>query len=233
MRNEELLRKKLASACHVLAKEGHADGVLGHLSARIAPDRFLMKPRGFGLEEVSSEDMVIMDLECQKIEGKHKPHNEIPIHSEIYRVRPDVNCVVHTHPFYSIAFAATGEELKPVSHEGCFFWPGVPHFTELTDLIITKDQGKLLAQCLGDRRAVFMRAHGIVVVGQSIEEATFLAICLEKAAQIQLMVMNQKKYFYTNDEEASVKQKRILNQNLILEQWKYYLRKWGEPIIEG
>ena len=232
MINENILRQKLASACHVLAKEGHSDGVLGHLSARISSDRFLMKPRGLGLEEVSPEDMVILDLECQKISGRHKPHNEVPIHSEIYRARSDVQCVVHTHPFYSIAFAASGEKLKPLSHDGCFFWPGVSYFTAITDLIITKEQGRLLAECLGESRAVFMRAHGIVVVGGSIEEATFGAICLEKAAQFQLMVMNGKQYFYTPEEEAPIKQKRIFSKNLIMEQWKYYLRKWGEKIIE-
>ncbi len=232
MTNEEILRQKLASACHILAKEGHSDGVLGHLSARIGPDRFLMKPRGFGLEEVSAEDMLIMDIECQKIVGKHKPHNEVPIHSEIYRARPDVQCVIHTHPFYSIAFSATGEEIKPISHEGCLFWPGVAHFTEMTDLIVTKEQGRLLAQCLGNRRAALMRAHGIVVVGQSIEEATYSAICLEKAAQMQLMVMHGRQYFYTSDEEAPVKQKRIFSPHIIDEQWKYFLRKWGEKVID-
>ena len=232
MEREAILREKLAAACHILAKEGHADGVLGHLTARLGPDTFLMKPRGFGLEEVSAEDMVIINLEGQKVSGNHPPHNEIPIHSEIFRARPEVQCVVHTHPFYSTAFAATGEELKPVSHEGCLFWPGVPRFTQMTDLVVTKDQGKLLAQCLGDRRAVLMGSHGIAVVGRSIEEAAISAIFLEKASHIQLTVMNRKSYFYTPDEEAPIKQKHIYSQPFFIQQWGYYLRKWGEKMAK-
>ncbi|OGP62767.1 MAG: hypothetical protein A2169_13165 [Deltaproteobacteria bacterium RBG_13_47_9] len=233
MEQELILRKKLAAACHVLAKEGHADNVLGHLSIRIEPDAFLMKPRGFGLEEVSAEDMIIINLEGQKVSGKHAPHNEIPIHTEIFRVRPDVQCVVHTHPLHSIAFSATGEDLKPLSNDGCIFWPGVPRFIQMTDLIYTKEQGKLLAECLGDRRAVLMVGHGITVVGGSVEEATVSAIYLEKTAQIQLMVMHREDYSYTPDEEASLKQKRIFVQTKIIEKWKYYLRKWGEKEVEG
>lgn len=232
MEQEAILRKKLAAACHILAKEGHSDGVLGHLSARMGPDTFLMKPRGFGLEEVSAEDMVIINLEGQKVSGKQTPHNELPIHSEIFRARPDVQCVVHTHPIYSIAFAATGEELKPVSHEGCIFWPGVPRFTQMTDLVVTKEQGRLLAECLGDRRAVLMGSHGIAVTGGSIEEATISAIYLEKAAQIQLMVMHKKDYFYTPDEEAPDKIKHIFSPTQFISQWKYCLRKWGEKGVE-
>lgn len=104
MNDLELLRRKLASSCRVLAKEGHADGTAGHVSARIDSETFLMKPAGFGLEEIGPDDLVVLNLEGQKLEGKHKAHNEVPIHSEIYRMRPDVGCVIHTHPLFSITF---------------------------------------------------------------------------------------------------------------------------------
>src|SRR5439155_980817 len=79
---------------------------------------------------------------------------------------------VHTHPKFSIAFAARGLELRPVSHEGSYFWPpGVPVFAEFTDLVRTSAQGDRVARALGHARAVFLHSHGVVVVGPTIAEA--------------------------------------------------------------
>jgi L-ribulose-5-phosphate 4-epimerase len=96
------LRELVASACRILHNEGHEHFYLGHVSAREPGSNLVcVKPAGIGLGEVASaDDVVVMDLDGRKIEGARPLHHEMPIHTEIYRRRPDVNCVVHTHPFF-------------------------------------------------------------------------------------------------------------------------------------
>ncbi|MBI3059407.1 MAG: class II aldolase/adducin family protein, partial [Deltaproteobacteria bacterium] len=97
--NIKELKETLAYSCNILAQEGHWDNILGHVSVRIPKqDRILMKPHSFGLEEIRPQHIIVCNLDGKKIEGKYERHSEIFIHTEIFKARPDVNCVVHTHP---------------------------------------------------------------------------------------------------------------------------------------
>ena len=220
------IRRRLATACRIVAMEGHVDLTLGHLSARQpGTPYYWMKASGLGLEEITPDDIVLLDLDGNKVWGKGKPHNELPIHAEIYRARPDVMCVVHTHPPYATALGASEVPLRPVSHEGVLFWPEVPRFTLTTDLILTREQGEALARTLGSARAVLLRNHGIVAVGSSIEEACLMAIFLEKAAKIQILAASLGPYAWTPDVEVAQKVAHIYSQPQIQRYWEYYLRK--------
>jgi L-fuculose-phosphate aldolase len=190
-----------------------------------------MKPSGLGLGEIGPEDLVILNLDGQKLEGHRKPHNEIPIHSEIFRARPEAGCVIHIHPAFATAFGATGQELRPISHHGCRFWPGVAHYPT-GELILTKEQGVQVASCLGDKDAVLMRNHGITVVGASVEDACLAAVYLEKACRLQLMLINYPNFAYSDDGEASYFRTFSSAPKRALSQWNYYLRKWGEENFE-
>ena len=187
--DEAALKRDLVVACRVLAANGHGDNILGHVSARLPGwDRFWMKGAGLGLDEVTEDDLLLLDLDGDVLEGTRRPHEEYPIHSEIMRAHPDALAVVHTHPKFGIAFAARGLELRPVSHEGAYFWPpGVPTFTEFTDLVRTRAQGEAVVRALADARALFLLNHGIAVRGSSVEDATVAAIILERSAEIQLL----------------------------------------------
>jgi L-fuculose-phosphate aldolase len=187
--DQAALKRDLALACRVLAANGHTDYVWGHVTARLPGwDRFWMKPHEMGLEEVRPQDLILVDLDGNVLAGDRPRHSEYPIHAEVMRARPDVLSVVHTHPRFSIAFAARGGELLPVSHEGSLFWPpGVPIFDRFTELVTTRPQGEAVAAALGDRRALFLQSHGIVVAGPSVAETCWAALCLERAAEIQLL----------------------------------------------
>jgi len=127
--NIKELKETLAYSCNILANEGHWDQILGHVSVRIPKqDRILMKPHSFGLEEIRPQHIIVCNLDGKKIEGKYERHSEIFIHTEIFKARPDVNCVVHTHPPYAIAFGSLRQPLRPVSHEGSIFCEGLPLF---------------------------------------------------------------------------------------------------------
>ena len=112
-----------ARACRILDMEGHGDMTLGHLSLREGAGKgFWMKRNQIGLGEVlGRDDFVLVDWNGNQIAGSGGRHAEWPIHSEIFRARPDVNVVVHSHPFYASVFSAATERLKPYTVDADHF----------------------------------------------------------------------------------------------------------------
>lgn len=228
--DEARLREDLVLACRVLGSNGQGDSVFGHVSARLPGwDRCWMKASGIGIEEVTLDDLVLIDFAGKVLEGKRTRHIEYPIHTEIMRARPEVTCVVHTHPTHSVVFAARGLELRPVGHEGAFFWPpGVPTFTEFSDLVRTRAQGEAVTRALGAAKAVFLRNHGIAVADTGVALATVSALMLERAAAAQLLAQptNESRFTHTPEDEADRK-KAIWEARAVHAMWDYYVRKLG------
>jgi ribulose-5-phosphate 4-epimerase/fuculose-1-phosphate aldolase len=183
------LKRLLADAGRVLAHEGQGDYVAGHVSLRLPdqPDRFLMKPAGIGLEEMTDDNIITVDLEGSKTGGNYPRHNEVFIHSEVLKARPDCFAVVHTHAQYAVAFSSLAKPLLAVSNDGAFFANGLPVFEETTELIITKARGQAVARTLGAHGALLLRNHGIVTAATTMEEAVWLALKLNQACHLQLM----------------------------------------------
>jgi L-fuculose-phosphate aldolase len=224
--NLKELRETLAYSCNILAQEGHWDNILGHVSVRLPEqDRILMKPHGFGFEEIRPNHLIVCDLDGKKIEGKYERHSEIFIHTEIYRARPDVHCVVHTHPPYATAFGSLRLPLRPISHEGSIFHEGLPLFDYTTALIRTPELGREVAKALGKCRGVLMKNHGSSVVGGSIHEATLYAVFLEKAARIQLLATASGEPSWSSDEEAKLKFEQIYTPHRLGSMWNYFVRR--------
>jgi L-fuculose-phosphate aldolase len=134
------MKENLAYSCNILANEGHWDNILGHVSVRIpGQSRILMKPHSFGFEEIRPQHIIVVDIETgKKVEGKHERHSEVFIHTEIMKARPDVNCVVHSHPPYATAFGALGQQLRPISHEGNIFYDGLPTLIAIAGEVLVR-----------------------------------------------------------------------------------------------
>jgi ribulose-5-phosphate 4-epimerase/fuculose-1-phosphate aldolase len=185
MRDQEL-RERLALACRVLFHEGHEHFYFGHLSVRaMSGDAIWVKPAGLGLEEVRAADMALMDYSGRQLEGEHRLHQEMPIHTEVYRRRADVQAIVHTHPFHAAALSASGVRFEMVSQDSLPFAEGLGVYPS-AELVMTVEQGQAVADALGERRAVLMRNHGITVAAASIELATVWAAELERSCRTQL-----------------------------------------------
>ena len=165
--NKELAAK-LALSCSILAHKGHSDITMGHVSARLPGQQYLhMKPRGLGLEEVQTADIIVIGLDDNKLAGKHERHSEYPIHTEIYKLRDDLKCVIYINPPFATALGAADGVLHPIGHEGVLF-QNIPLFQETTVLIRTQSQGQAATNCLGDARAALLLYYGVVVVGGSV-----------------------------------------------------------------
>jgi L-fuculose-phosphate aldolase len=176
-----------ARACRILDMEGHGDMTLGHLSVReVAGRGFWMKRNQIGLGEVlGADDFVLVDWDGQKLAGHGGRHSEWPIHSEILRVRPDVNIVVHSHPFHASVFSAATEPLLPYTLDADYFVE-LPRYEGEAALITTKSEGEDIARTLGKNCAVLLSNHGVVFCGTTIEHAACVGIFLEKACKVHL-----------------------------------------------
>ncbi len=220
-------QEKLAMACRIVAAEGHNDAIWGHISLReLEGKEFWMKPAEMGLEEVKPADLIRVALDGKKVRGKGKCHVEWPIHAEVFRARPDVTTVIHTHPLHSTLLGATGKRIRPLTHEGAlFFPPDLPLFDLTTTLIVTRELGEAVAKSLGEGSALLLKNHGIVVAGKSIEEATALAVLLEKAARVEILALTVGEVSGSPPEDAVLKREQAYHARALSALWRYYCRK--------
>ncbi|MFQ5878738.1 MAG: class II aldolase/adducin family protein [Dehalococcoidia bacterium] len=219
------LAAQVVTAARILAANGHEDHVLGHVSTRLPQgDRILMKGGGIGLGELTEEGLLTLDLDGNVLEGTFRLHAEYPIHTEVYRARPDVQAVVHTHPIAATVLSGSGRGPDVLGHEGCWFAPeGIPCFTLTADLIVNAALGSALAQDLGRARGILMRNHGTTTVGSSVAEACIGAIFLEKMCAMQLMA-GSLPIHGSPSTEAIAKRMRMYSDRSIEAIWQFHQR---------
>jgi len=225
----EDLKEKLVEGGRALALEGQGDYVAGHISVRLPddPQRFLMKPAGIGLEEMNAGNIITVNIDGKKVDGVSNRHNEVYIHSEILRARPDVNSVIHTHPINAVVFSSLDKPLRMVGNDASTFHRGLPVFSETTDLITTRERGAAVARTLGPNPAVLLRNHGIATAGATIEEAVWIALKLERACQMQLMAESAGgPKVFVKDEDIADKAAKANRGDLHSNVFAYLLRKW-------
>ncbi len=182
------IKQQLIWAGKVLVAEGQDDFTRGHISFRLPdkPSLFFMKPHSLGLDEITLENILTIDLEGNVVAGTARRHSEVYIHSEIFKLRPDLHCVIHTHPPYSVALSATGRPMRCYSQPGALFYEALGVYTDTINLIRTHEMGAGVAKALGPHRAVLLKNHGVVMAGTSIAEAVVRVIMLENAAMVQM-----------------------------------------------
>jgi L-fuculose-phosphate aldolase len=187
--SHKAIKQELIAAGKVLVAEGQDDFTRGHISFRLPddPKLFFMKAHSIGLDEITMQNILTIDLDGKVVAGTARRHSEVFIHSEIFKARPDVNCVIHTHPTYSIALSSTGRTLKCYSQPGALFYEALGVYTDTINLIRTVEMGAGVARALGRGRGVLLKNHGVVVTGASIAEAVIGTIMLENGAMVQLL----------------------------------------------
>jgi L-fuculose-phosphate aldolase len=187
--SHKAIKQLLIAAGKVLVAQGQDDFTRGHISFRLPdnPKLFFMKAHSIGLDEITMQNILTIDLEGNVVAGSARRHSEVYIHSEILKVRPDINCVIHTHPTYSIALSATGRSLKCYSQPGALFHEALGVYTDTINLIRSHALGAGVARALGPGRGVLLKNHGVVVTGASIEEAVIGTLMLENGAMVQMI----------------------------------------------
>jgi HCOMODA/2-hydroxy-3-carboxy-muconic semialdehyde decarboxylase len=181
---------------------------------------------------VCRKDITTYDFDGNTLSNQtERPYLERFIHGEIYRARPDVMSVVHSHSINVIPFAITKNRLKPVFHMSGFLGEGSAHFEIReaggdTDMLISSSYlGAALARSLGKCSCVLMRGHGSTVVGTSLEQAVYRAIYTEINAKLQLTAMNLGEITFLNDNEAQLSSD--MNDGQIPRSWNLWIKRLG------
>lgn len=201
----------LVSANHILFKEGVVDG-FGHVSVRDErdPERFLLS-RSIAPATVTARDVMEFGMDGEPLNARgRRPYLERFIHSEIYRLRPDVVAVVHSHSPALIPFGITGTSLRPVFHMSGFLGSATPIFEireaggPATDMLIRdRGLGAALARKLGTAPFALMRGHGSVAVGATLKQVVFRSVYAEVNARLQSEALRLGTITYLNDAEAA------------------------------
>ncbi len=203
---------ELVIANHVLHAQGIVDG-FGHVSVRDTdePGRFLLA-RSMAPALVTAQDILILDPDGEVIDGAgRQSYLERFIHSAIYRARPDVGAIVHSHSVSMIPFGVTRRPLRPIYHMCGFLGAGCALFeiregAGETDLLIRNAAlGVQLATALGNASVVLMRGHGSTVVGSSVRQAVFRAVYAETKAKLQAQseAMGEVSYLSAKESELA------------------------------
>lgn len=183
-------RQKLALTCRVLFDAGHDSGLAGQITARAEqPGTYYTQRLGLGFDEITDGNLLTVDEDLNLLDGDGMANPANRFHSWIYRARPDVQCIVHTHPFHvaalsmlEVPLSVSQMDTTPL-YDGCAFladWPGVP---------VGNEEGEIISTALGDKKAILLAHHGQVVAGATVEEACSLAVLIERAAKLQLAAM--------------------------------------------
>lgn len=231
----ERLRADVGWACRILAGNGYQDLTLGHVSARDPsdPGRIWIKRRGLTLAEVEPGDVIDLHLDDDPGDAGAHMHLEAVLHTEVYRRRPDVGAVVHGHPPYSTALGATGGQLEYLTHDAVMFERGIATFDESADLITSAAQGASVAAALGDRGAVLLRNHGVLLAQRDVRWLVLAAVTLERAVMLQSIASSLGPLRALDTSVLEDLNRRKYDDSLVAEYWGAWTReliKRGEGI---
>jgi L-fuculose-phosphate aldolase len=176
-------REAVLDGAHAMAREGLVAGTSGNVSVRCGPDLLAITATSVRYDAMTLDDVVVVDFEGDPVVGDALPSSETLLHAAVYRARPGVGAVMHTHSIYASALAVAGKPVPPMIDEMVIHIGGTVEVSEYA-FPGTEELGEAVVQALGERTAALIRNHGMVGVGGTALEA--LAICqmVERAAQI-------------------------------------------------
>lgn len=219
------LQHDLVCGYHILDLDGQGSDIAGHMTGRLpGSERFWTHPYGMTFAEVGFGDLHEADFALRVLRGYGEINPTLYIHTQIYRARPDVNAIVHTHPAHAVALGALGRNLEPVNQSGSIFLDDIALFAEYDGIVLRNDEGDAIAEALGPRRALLLKNHGIIAVGKTVREAVVAAVLLELAASIQLKALAAGEPAPL-PREAALQAKRFLtSDSLVAHRWRALAR---------
>jgi ribulose-5-phosphate 4-epimerase/fuculose-1-phosphate aldolase len=216
------LKQQLVDCIRMLEQSDIID-YNGHCSVRLDDNRVLINIGSSQRSRLTVDDICMIDLEANQIEGKGNAPLERHLHCGIYRVRSDVKAIVHAHPKWSTFLTMVGESYKPVYAQGSLVYP-VP-LLDSPNSINNRVMADRLAATLGDRPAALMKSHGAVTVGKDIVEAFVLANYLEENAYRQYMALQIGRPYSFSEEEIALCREKLWNAGLFKRTWDHFRAK--------
>lgn len=183
-------KQRLAAAFRLFSRYGFDEGVAGHITARDPErkDHFWVNPFGVHFGQIRASDLILVNDRGEVVEGKY-PVNvaAFAIHSQVHAARPDVVAAAHAHSTYGKSWSSLGRTLDPLTQDACAFFEDHTVYGDFTGVVYQTTEGERIAQALGPRKAIIMRNHGLLTVGQTVDEAAWWFITMDRSCQAQLM----------------------------------------------
>jgi ribulose-5-phosphate 4-epimerase/fuculose-1-phosphate aldolase len=223
------LKRTLAAAFRIIARRKMDDGIAGHISCRVpgTHDQFWVNPLGLFFEEVTADDLLVVDFNGNILEGD-RPYNQaaFAIHATLHDQRHDVQAICHTHPPKGTAFASLGRHIKVLDQTACSFYQDHALVREYEGVVASKDQAKTLARGIGQSRVAVLQNHGLITLGQSIEQATIDMLDLERTCELNLAVLARWDEVIEVDAATALEAKAVFtSQGRLYLQWQALVRQ--------
>ena len=205
-------QQRLAAAFRLFAYYGFDEGIAGHITVRDPEftDCFWVNPFGMYFGHIRVSDLLLVNHKGEIVKG-NKPVNTaaFAIHSQIHQARPDVNAAAHAHSIYGKTWSTLGRLLDPLTQDACAFYEDQALFNDYTGVVLDTQEGKRIAATLGEKKAVILRNHGLLTVGNSVDETAWWFITMERSCQAQLMAESAGKPVLIDSEIARLTYSQI------------------------
>jgi ribulose-5-phosphate 4-epimerase/fuculose-1-phosphate aldolase len=183
-------KQHLAAAFRVFHRFGFNEGTAGHITARDPerPDRFWVNPYGMHFGQIKVSDLILVDSRGEVVQGD-RPVNAaaFAIHRAVHEVRPEVVSAAHAHSMYGKAWSSLRRRLEPIDQDVCSFYEDHAVFDDFTGVVLDPAEGERIAKTLGTMKAIILANHGLLTVGQTVDEAAWWFVKMERSCQAQLV----------------------------------------------
>ena len=183
-------KAKLAAAFRMFSKAGLDEGVAGHITVRDPefPDSYWVNPFGMHFSMIKSSDLVRVDHAGEVVEGDRAVNGAaVAIHCAVHGARPDVVAAAHAHGPYGKTLSSLDMTIEPLTQDACAFYDDIGTYNDYRGVVLSSEEGDRIARALGERKAVILRNHGMLTVGETVDSAAWWFLTLERTAQAQLM----------------------------------------------
>jgi ribulose-5-phosphate 4-epimerase/fuculose-1-phosphate aldolase len=183
-------KERLAGAFRLFSKCGFDEGVAGHITARDPErlDHFWVNPFGVHFSQIRVSDLLLVNDQGEVVEGHREVNiSAFAIHSRIHKARPDIIAAAHAHSLSGKAWSSLGRLLDPLTQDACAFYEDHVVFDDYTGVVFGEQEGDRIAHALGDKKAAILCNHGLLTVGQTVDEAAWWFVTMDRSCQAQLL----------------------------------------------
>lgn len=205
-------KQRLAAAFRLFARYGFDEGVAGHITARDPElnDHFWVNPFGMYFGQIRVSDLLLVNHKGEVVQGNKEINAAaFAIHSQIHTARPDAIAAAHSHSTYGKSWSTLGRLLDPLTQDACAFYQDHAIFDDYTGVVLEPEEGKRIANTLGEKKALILRNHGLLTVGHSVDEAAWWFITMDRSCQTQLMAEAAGKPILINSDVASLTHSQV------------------------
>jgi len=186
-------KRMLVAAFRLFGKFGFDEGLAGHITVRDPEqlDHFWVNPMGVSFKQMKLSQLLLVNHQGEVVQGEGLLNGAaFAIHSQIHNAHPEVNAAAHAHSLYGKTWSTLGKTLDPITQDSCAFYQDHVLFDDFTGVVLDTNEGKRIAESLGNNKAAILQNHGLLTVAKTVEAAAWWFITMERSCQTQLLAQS-------------------------------------------